>query len=146
MHRTSLARRWRARWMAVLAAAVLLAGGPQAGAQDGKPAAGATQDGQPAPRKPEKKIRGRLPAYYSRVVSQEQRTEIYSIQARFKEQMAELHKQLAALAAQRDKEVRGVLTPEQLVNGCLTLLGALDVDEETRAEVDRLLEQMGVSD
>jgi hypothetical protein len=31
-----------------------------------------------------------------------------------------------------DAKHNGVLTPEQLVNGCLTLLGALDVDDETR--------------
>ena len=113
MHRTSLARRAaRARWMAVLAAAVVLAACPPAEAQDGA-APGAAQEDKPAPRTPEKKIRGRLPAYYSRVVSQEQRTEIYSVQARFNEQMAELRKQLETLAAQRDKEVRGVLTPDQ---------------------------------
>ena len=32
-----------------------------------------------------------------------------------------------------DAKHHGVLTPEQLVNGCLSLLGALDVDDETHA-------------
>ena len=41
-----------------------------------------------------KPIRGRLPAYFSQLVTVEQREEIYSIQARFAEPIAELKKQL----------------------------------------------------
>ena len=63
--------------------------------------------------KPPRKVRGRLPAYYSRVVSQEQREEIYAIQARFAAEMQKLKEQLEAMEQARDKEVSGVLTADQ---------------------------------
>jgi Spy/CpxP family protein refolding chaperone len=60
------------------------------------------------------KPRGRLPAYYSRVVTPEQRAEIYSIQEEYAPQIEELVLQLQTLIAERDSKVSGVLTPEQL--------------------------------
>ena len=60
-----------------------------------------------------KKPRGRLPAYYGKVVTDKQREEIYEIQAKFTEQIAKLQEQLAALTVQRDTEIEKVLTDEQ---------------------------------
>lgn len=64
--------------------------------------------------KPEAKRRGRLPAYFAAVVNEKQREQIYDLQAKYAEQMEALQKQLDALASQRDTEIDGVLTPEQL--------------------------------
>ncbi len=75
-----------------------------------KPAAAA--DKKDAPKK-RKKARGRLPAHYTKVVSQKQRTEIYGIQAKYAEQMAALTAQLKELTKTRDAEVAGVLSDEQ---------------------------------
>lgn len=61
-----------------------------------------------------KKYRGRLPNYFGRVVNDTQRAEIYSIQARFNEQIADLEAQVESLAKQRDEQVVKILTPEQL--------------------------------
>ena len=41
-----------------------------------------------------KKPRGRLPAYYGKVVTDKQREQIYEIQAKFNEQIAKLQQQL----------------------------------------------------
>lgn len=57
--------------------------------------------------------RNRLPMFYSRVVTAEQREQIYAIQQKFQKQIDELTEQLRAVQAQRDEEIRAVLTPEQ---------------------------------
>lgn len=72
-------------------------------------AAEAAADAKPERAKP----RGRLPAYYSRVVTPEQRAEIYDIQGKFNEQIEQLQMQLQTLIEQRDSEVEMVLTEEQ---------------------------------
>ena len=72
-----------------------------------KPAAAAEKPARKGPR-------GRLPAYFASVVSREQREEIYEIQGRYAEQIAKLQEELAALERQRDQEVEGVLSEEQL--------------------------------
>ncbi len=64
--------------------------------------------------KPQKKPRGRLPNYYTKVVTPEQRKEIYSIQQGYASQIEELEVSLANLRAKRDKEVAAVLSAEQL--------------------------------
>lgn len=58
--------------------------------------------------------RGRLPDYYIRVVGLDQRDVIYGIQQKYQGRIDELLRQVAELEAQRDKEVEGTLTPEQL--------------------------------
>ena len=68
---------------------------------------------EPAAAKKAKKFRGRLPNYYRQVVDQEQRAEIYKIQAQYAPKIADLRKQLEALTKQRDREVAAVLTPLQ---------------------------------
>lgn len=61
-----------------------------------------------------KKPRGRLPAYYAQVgLSTEQRDKIYSVQATYGKQIADLQKQIDALEARQDADVVAVLTPEQ---------------------------------
>jgi hypothetical protein len=69
------------------------------------------------------KMRLRLPAYFSRVVDDMQREEIYGILRACEEKLIPLRDQIQALEDQRDADVREVLTDEQ------------------RAEVDRLTEE-----
>ncbi|MDP6447509.1 MAG: hypothetical protein QGG36_27335 [Pirellulaceae bacterium] len=59
------------------------------------------------------KPRGRLPAYFSKVVSEAQREEIYRVQAAYAERLDMLRKQIAELIVKRDDEVSDVLTAEQ---------------------------------
>jgi hypothetical protein len=70
----------------------------------------------PAPEaaREKKKIRVRLPNYYGRVVDSEQREKIYAIQREYAPKIEALEAQLAALEAERDERVEGVLTAEQL--------------------------------
>jgi hypothetical protein len=76
------------------------------------PSAAATTSPQQAS-EPRKKPRGRLPMYYSRVVSEKQRQDIYAIQAKYNAQIEELEKQLKAITTKRDGEVAKVLSAEQ---------------------------------
>ena len=66
-----------------------------------------------AKEKTRKKPRGRLPNYYSQVVSETQRGEIYKLQADYSAKIEALQKQIDDLESMRDSEVRGVLTDEQ---------------------------------
>jgi hypothetical protein len=61
----------------------------------------------------EKKAKGRLPAYYAAVVNDQQRQAIYSIQAKYDQQLAALNEQLQAIEKRRDAEIESVLSPEQ---------------------------------
>ncbi|HEX5445025.1 MAG TPA: hypothetical protein VFW87_14400 [Pirellulales bacterium] len=71
-----------------------------------KPAAG-------APAKARAKARGRLPAFYARVVSGDQREKIYAIQQSYEPKIADLQAQLKALTDKRDAEIEAVLTADQ---------------------------------
>lgn len=62
----------------------------------------------------EKAFRGRLPAYYRQVVTEEQRQAIYRIQAEYAPKIAALRAQLEALIAEQDAKIQAVLSPEQL--------------------------------
>ncbi len=107
---------WRRRGVRVLGALVLTAWWAlPAAAQEASPAgAGPSPPAAAAAREaPAKKSRGRLPAYYGKVVTDEQREQIYEIQARFTEQITKLQEQLDALVAKRDAEIDQVLTDEQ---------------------------------
>ena len=72
-----------------------------------------TERAVPADKPQVKTARGRLPAYFSQVVTAEQREEIYSIQARFAEPIESLKKELKELTDRRDQEVTDVLSKEQ---------------------------------
>ena len=105
---------WRNVWTA-MALAWLLCWATTAAAQDPPGGTGGPPPDKPATQKAEtpKKPRGRLPAYYGRVVDAQQRERIYEIQARFNEQIEKLKEQLEELVEQRDSEVEEVLTDEQ---------------------------------
>lgn len=60
-----------------------------------------------------KKPRGRLPAYFSQIVTQEQRETIYNIQAKYTPDIKKLEAQIASIKAQRDGEILDLLTDEQ---------------------------------
>lgn len=81
--------------------------------QQESPATAEQDDGKTEAAPKRAKPRGRLPVYYSRVVSQEQREEIYALQAKYQTQIAKLLLEVEKLEMQRDKEVREVLTDEQ---------------------------------
>lgn len=61
----------------------------------------------------DKKPKGRLPPYYSGIVTDQQRDAIYLLQAKYGQQLAALQEQMDALEKQRDKEIENVLTPQQ---------------------------------
>ena len=61
-----------------------------------------------------KEPRGRLPQYYSDVVTEEQRTEIYAIQSKHEAEIESLEKQLEAAKSALMEEIEGVLSPSQL--------------------------------
>jgi Spy/CpxP family protein refolding chaperone len=77
----------------------------------------ATQPSAPAPTRTtdssEETFRPRLPMYYGKVVTEEQRQKIYDIQRKYFPQIRALQKQLDALIAKRDAEIEAVLTPQQ---------------------------------
>ena len=56
----------------------------------------------------------RLPTYFSRVVSEKQRTEIYAIQDRFETELQAIQEQLDAKIKERDAAILAVLDPDQL--------------------------------
>jgi len=59
------------------------------------------------------KPKGRLPAYYKDVVSDEQRDQIYAIQAKFAKQLDDLQSQIDAVKAKQNDEIEGLLSAEQ---------------------------------
>lgn len=60
------------------------------------------------------KAKGRVPANYAKIdLSEEQKTKIYEVQDKYKEQIAALQAQLKELQAKQTKEVEDVLTAEQ---------------------------------
>lgn len=99
-----------AGWLGVLLAAVVActagfaqeAGKPKAAAGEKKPAANARA-----------KPKGRLPAYYAKVVDEKQRAAIYDLQAAFAAKREVLEKQLAALKSEEEAAIEAVLTPQQ---------------------------------
>lgn len=64
-------------------------------------------------KRPRAKPRGRLPAYFGKVVDAEQRERIYDIQRSYAEQIEPLRQQLVQLDEQLRAEVREVLSDEQ---------------------------------
>ncbi|MGQ9607627.1 MAG: hypothetical protein ACUVTW_15655, partial [Thermogutta sp.] len=58
-------------------------------------------------------FRPRLPAYYARVVTEEQRQKIYAIQREYYPRIAALRKQLEDLIAEQNGKIEAVLTPQQ---------------------------------
>ena len=97
-------------WIAPLLMIGVLAGTVSAQSPDkAKPAAPVAAKTAKVRKKP----RGRLPAYFSRVVTAKQREQIYSIQAKYNGQIKQLQQQIQSLVGQRDSEVEKVLSEEQ---------------------------------
>jgi hypothetical protein len=61
----------------------------------------------------EKKAKGRLPPYYSAIVTDQQREAIYLIQAKYAQQLAALQEQMDAMEKQRNTDIENVLSPQQ---------------------------------
>jgi len=59
------------------------------------------------------KHRGRLPNFYAKIVTPDQREQIYKVQSRYQSQIEALRKQLREAVAKRNAEIRELLTPEQ---------------------------------
>jgi hypothetical protein len=60
-----------------------------------------------------KKAKGRLPPYFSDIVTEKQRKDIYDIQAKYVKQREDLEAQLEALRAKEMEEIEAVLDAEQ---------------------------------
>jgi hypothetical protein len=60
-----------------------------------------------------KKAKGRLPAYFADIVTDEQRTAIYKIQESYKKQIDDLEAQLAAAREKEMTEIEALLDAEQ---------------------------------
>jgi hypothetical protein len=63
--------------------------------------------------KPRAKPRGRLPAYYAKVVTPQQKEQVYSIQAQYEPKIDALEAQIVALERERDEAIRGLLSATQ---------------------------------
>ncbi len=75
--------------------------------QDAKKADGKAKAGAKA------KAKGRLPAYYKDVVTDEQRDQVYAIQAKYEKQLSELQGQIDAVKAKQNDEIDALLSAEQ---------------------------------
>lgn len=86
----------------VVAAVSLNSIGQEAKKADPKAKAGAKE-----------KPKGRLPAYYKDVVTDEQKDQIYVIQAKYEKQLDDLQSQLDAVKAKQNGEIEALLSAEQ---------------------------------
>lgn len=59
------------------------------------------------------KGKGRLPAYYKDVVTEEQRDKIYTIQAKYAKQLEDLQSQIDAARSKLNDEIEGLLSADQ---------------------------------
>jgi len=107
-NRSSWSRSQYLIWL-LLAAVVLGPPVTQATRAQERPASEEGDAAAPQPRRP----RGRLPTYFARVVTAQQREKIYDLQSQYQEQLDTLLEQVRKLEQQRDMEVFDVLTPEQ---------------------------------
>lgn len=96
---------WSAMSALVLATAVLL------GQTSGLAQESSTKPAAKVEKK--EKLTGRLPAYFADVVSKDQRTKIYEIQAKYGDQIKKLRDQMESLDKQQQDEVLAVLSAEQ---------------------------------
>lgn len=102
----------------VLVAATVWGNGSLAWAQQG---AAATSQATAAAAEPAaasapataKKFRGRLPMYFSSVVTETQRRQIYEVQREYYERINALKAQLAAMVQEQDEKIDAVLSDEQ---------------------------------
>ncbi len=76
---------------------------------------------------PKKEIRGRLPAHWNDIVTEDQKKEIYKIQKGYMGKIQDLEIEIAQLESAMEDEVKAVLTDVQL-----TRLKELITEEEQR--------------
>ncbi|QDU73988.1 hypothetical protein Pan97_09880 [Bremerella volcania] len=76
---------------------------------------------------PKQEVRGRLPAHWNDIVTEDQKKEIYKIQHGYQAQIKKLELEIAKLEAAMEDEVKSVLTDVQL-----TRLKELIEEEELR--------------
>lgn len=93
------------RLLASLTCTAMIAGAPLAFAAD---------DEKPKAEVKKEERRGPIPELYGKIVAPDQKEKIYSIQDRYKAEMAPLVAKIKELQAAQAKEIEGVLTPEQL--------------------------------
>lgn len=76
----------------------------------------ATPPSAQTPREPRARseARGRLPNFFTQVVTPQQREQIYEIQQGYAEELEALRAKLAAVEAKMTQEIEGVLDAEQL--------------------------------
>jgi Spy/CpxP family protein refolding chaperone len=89
------------------------AGSGQTGKTQATPSTAKKSTGKKAKGEKSAKPRGRLPAYFSDVVTEEQRDKIYAIQKECEPRINELKRDLEALTKARDEKINALLTPEQ---------------------------------
>lgn len=84
------------------------------GPQPPKGASAGSQNKEPNKAGAAEKGRGRLPNRYAQIgLSDAQKEQVYAIQAKYRAEIKEIQKKLAALRAGRDKEIEGMLTEDQ---------------------------------
>ncbi|WDI43470.1 hypothetical protein [Bremerella sp. P1] len=66
-----------------------------------------------APSEPKKEIRGRLPAHWNDIVTEDQKKAIYKIQHGYQDQIKKLEIEIAKLESAMEDEVKAVLTDAQ---------------------------------
>lgn len=93
-------------------AAAGLTWSPLAG-QDNKKGADKAKTTEKAKPGDVEKPKGRLPPYYKDVVTEKQRDEIYTIQAKYEPQIDELQAQIDKLQEKRDAEIEKLLNASQ---------------------------------
>ena len=106
------AQRWYGVTAAILLGAILC--NTSANHAQTAPAKRGTPASSKVPSKETKPARQRLPAYFAKVVTANQRQQIYVIQAGYRKQIERLQEQLSQLLRQRAQEVDLVLTRDQL--------------------------------
>ena len=83
-----------------------------------------------------KKPRGRLPGFYRHVVTAEQRKQIYTIQAEYRDKIAALRAQLKAITNERNEKIAAVMTPVQLKR-----IKALRAEARAKRRQERAIQQ-----
>ena len=82
-----------------------------------------------APTAPKTEVRGRLPAHWNDIVTEDQKKEIYKIQKGYQGKIQELEIEIAKLESAMEDEVKAVLTDVQL-----SRLKELIAEEEQRRQ------------
>jgi hypothetical protein len=93
-----------------------------------------------------KKFRPRLPAYFSTLVTTEQRKKVYGIQATYFDKIAALEEQIAKLKVDREKDVDEVLTAEQLAEVTKKRAAAAAKRKRRQATTEEVAEETEAAD